>query len=75
MFEEKGFYCRYEEGHNQRHLEWGNERIVGGGGWGGEEEERGPRGREAREHMVQLAGLYRKEKLGEGKRSLWDGGV
>lgn len=64
------FYCRYEEGHNPRHLEWGSERIVGGGRWGGEEEKRGPKGREAREHMVQLAGLYRKEKLGEGKQSL-----
>lgn len=48
---------------------------MGGRRRGGEEKKRGPRGREPKEHMVKLAGSYRKEKLGEGKRSLWDGGV
>lgn len=49
--------------------ELGNERRVGPGGWGGEEEKRGPVGREPREHMSNLAGLSRKEKLWEGKEA------
>lgn len=78
MIQRKVFYCRYEgEEYSPRHMEgsrlnWGKE------GMREEEEKREkaerptePREPGNREDVAKMAGLRRKEKLGEAKPSSW----
>lgn len=59
---EEGFYCRCAGAYSSRHPE--ESRLNSA-----------VRGEVGRAYMTKLAGLYRKGKLGAGKRSPWTGEV